>query len=103
LMQSSDQEKSSVSFLPNSTSCGYGRPTLHDLVDDLRIVENVAPYYALAQENCWFFTTIIQEALTDEFSGIFEGEAPSWAGERAPKAREEILLRIYGTYNSTLS
>jgi hypothetical protein len=49
LRQSSDQEKSSVSFLPNSTSCGYGRPTLRDVVGDLHIVGDVAPYYALVQ------------------------------------------------------
>jgi len=40
---------SSVAFLPNTTSCEYGRPTLRDLVDVLSIVEDVAPRHPIIQ------------------------------------------------------
>jgi hypothetical protein len=41
--------------------------------------------------------SIVQEALQDLYDGKSRGSVgTSWAEEQAPKAREDVLSRLYG-------
>ena len=89
-------------------------PTLHHLVVILGVVQDVSPKYnpikasrnrcrnheaeahSTKQENCYFMASIVQEALQDLFDGKSrEAGGTSWAEEQAPKAREDVLSRLY--------
>jgi len=71
-------------------------PTLYHLVGILAVVQDVSPKYNPIKENCYFLASIVEEALQDMFDGKPRNPVgPSWAEEQAPKAREDVLSRLY--------
>jgi len=71
-------------------------PTLHHLVVILGVVQEVSPKYNPIKENCWFLASIVEEALHEMFDGKpREPVGTRWAEEVAPKAREDVLSRLY--------
>ncbi|KAF8318457.1 hypothetical protein DL93DRAFT_2225770 [Clavulina sp. PMI_390] len=87
-------EKMIVTF-PKNDNQRYG-PRVKDLVAILSVIEKISPTYSLINENCYFLASILEEALMDMFDGVAaEPVGVRWSEEKAPKAREDVLSRLY--------